>query len=238
MPSPAQAHAMRVAAAQVHTRAAAEGAQHADATQYELMLLKLAEDRRRLKQVESQQRKIDVKRQLLPEYVPWVDGALQGQGAQDDVLMSVMVWRIDVGDWRGALDIAAYALRYGLSLPDQYKRNLPCLLAEEFADNALLQANVPAPILAEVDALLLEHDMPDQVRAKLAKALAYAWIAQAGDDTVGTSLGYKMGALEQLRRALRLHDKVGVKKDIERLERELNRDTKNTAEPASPAGTA
>lgn len=231
MPTPAQAHAQRVAAARRAADAATgSGAPSPNATAYELMLVKLAEDRRRLKAIESQARKIELKRQLLPDYTAWVEGALQGKGGQDDVLMTVLVWRMDTGDWPGALDIAAYALRHGLTLPDQYRRNLPCLLAEEVADNALRGEPVPAAVLAEFDALLADCDMPDQVRAKLAKAWGYALIAEAREATPGDDMQAKVTALAQLQRAMRLNDKAGVKRDIEL----LARDIKNTA-GADPA---
>lgn len=227
MTSPAQAHAMRVAA---QAQAGAADTDMVNATGYELMLAKLHGDRRRLKAIESQAAKIELKRQLLPDYVPWVEGALQGNGAQDDVLMTVLVWRIDAGDWQGALDIASYAIRHKLQLPDQFQRNLPCLLAEEFADRAAQGVPVPRAILQAADQLLEDKDMPDQVRAKLAKAIGMAALAEAGEGIAGTSLGLKEFAREQLQRAVRLYDKVGVKKDLERLEREL----KNSAKPAGP----
>ncbi|WP_028447752.1 phage terminase small subunit [Chitinimonas koreensis] len=231
MISPARAHAMRAAAAA--QQAAPADTARADATAYELMLAKLHADKRRLKAIESQAAKIECKRKLLPDYVHWIDGALRGTGAQDDVLMTVLVWRIDAGDWRGALDIAAYALKHGLLLPDQYQRNLPCLIAEEIADNALKFESVPRDVLIETDQMLAGHDMPDQVRAKLAKAIGYALVKEAGDGTAGTSLFLKQQAVQALERAKRLHDKVGVTKDLERLGREL----KNSAPPAPPAGT-
>ncbi len=36
-----------------------------------------------------------------------------GRGAQDDIVMTVMLWRLDAGDIAGALEIAPYALKYG-----------------------------------------------------------------------------------------------------------------------------
>lgn len=214
MSSPAKAHYLRHVAAR-EAAAAAPDATMANATGYELMVAKLAQDKRRLKEIQSIERKIEVKRELLPEYAPWVDGVLAaGRGAQDDVLMTVLVWRIDVGDFAGALAIAAYALQHGLTLPDQYQRSLPCLLAEEFADTAIRAREagnlVDSASLLAVAQLTAEEDMPDEVRAKLHKALGYSL---ADTD--------KPAALQQLRRAIELHDKVGVKKDIERLEREI-----------------
>ncbi|MBI5917779.1 MAG: hypothetical protein HY849_00170 [Nitrosomonadales bacterium] len=229
MSSPARRHFERASAAQ--SRAAEAPAHSRDANSYELMLLKLAEDKRRLKDVQSMERKAEVKRQILPEYAPWVEGVLAGQqGVQDDVLMTVMVWRIDAGDLDGALQIARYAIEHQLTLPDQYKRTTACLIAEEVSDIALrdlaaadagtmvVDANLLASQLGQVDEITAEEDMPDEVRAKLQKAIGYAL---RGLD--------KPAALTYLNRAIQLHDKVGVKKDIERLEREI----KNTDAPAS-----
>ncbi|WP_207003867.1 phage terminase small subunit [Trinickia mobilis] len=208
--TPARAHFARVSAAQA-AAAATPGQTMAGATPYELMLAKLAADRRALKGVQSVARKVELKRKLLPEYADYVAGVLNGgRGAQDDVLVTVMVWRIDAGDFDGALAIAAYALEHGLSLPDQFERSLASLVAEQFADAALSSfmdgGTFDAASLARVDTLTRDQDMHDQVRAKLYKALGYA--VQEVDPP---------RALEYLRRALSLNDRVGVKKDIDRL---------------------
>ncbi len=208
--TPARAHFARVTAA----RAAAAAEPHqtmAGATPYELMLAKLAADRRALKGVQSVARKIELKRTLLPEYADYVAGVLSGgRGAQDDVLVTVMVWRIDAGDFDGALAIAAYALAHGLVLPDQFERSLASVVAEQFADAALSAfmdgGTFGAACLEVVDELTRNADMHDQVRAKLYKALGYA--LQDADP---------QRSLEYLRRALSLNDRVGVKKDIDRL---------------------
>ncbi|HDR9512022.1 terminase [Burkholderia cepacia] len=186
-----------------------------DDSAYTLMLAQLDEHRRALKAVESLERKADLKRQFLPAYDAWVAGVLDGAaGAQDDVLMTIMVWRVDVGDFRGALEIGAYALRHGLALPDQYKRSTPCLLVEEFAEAALRANRAGEPIqvdpLIDIEQLTAAADMPDEVRAKLHKAIGF-----------GLAATYPANALDHLRRALQLFANVGVKKDIERLEREL-----------------
>nr|WP_239691087.1 phage terminase small subunit [Pseudomonas sp. NFPP07] len=56
------------------------------------MLAKLQQDQFRLKQVQSTQRKAVVKATMLGEYVPYIEGVLSaGQGAQDDVLGTIMV---------------------------------------------------------------------------------------------------------------------------------------------------
>ncbi|VWD07934.1 small terminase subunit [Burkholderia aenigmatica] len=186
-----------------------------DDSAYTLMLAQLDEHRRALKAVESLERKADLKRQFLPAYDAWVAGVLDGAaGAQDDVLMTIMVWRIDVGDFRGALEIGAYAVKHNLALPDQYKRSTPCLLVEEFAE-AALRANragesIQVEPLLEIEWLTTVCDMPDEVRAKLHKAIGY-----------GLAASDPAKALDHLRRALQLFANVGVKKDIERLEREL-----------------
>ena len=42
-----------------------------------------------------------------------------------------MVWHIDAGNYAQALDIAAYAIKHKLPLPDQYDRNLGTVLIDE-----------------------------------------------------------------------------------------------------------
>jgi hypothetical protein len=214
--TPARRHWLKATAAE-------KPATRQNANGYELMLAKLDEDRRRLHAIQSTQRKVAVKRELLPEYSPWVDGVIKGDhGQQDDVFMTVMLWRIDIGDLAGALPLARYAIRHALVMPDRFKRSVGCLLAEEFADNTLLgdptHRAAGADALAECLALVADQDMPDEVRAKLHKARAYALLA-----CQDVTPPMQTEALAHLQTALLLHDKVGVKKDIEQLERELKR---------------
>ena len=210
MTSPAKRHFQRHAAAlAVEDRPFDKAA----ANQYELMLAKLAEDRRRLHDVQSIERKAEIKRQLLPEYQSWIDGVIEGDnGQQDTVLMTVFVWAIDISDYALAIKIARYALAHQLVMPDQYKRDVATVLAEEIADQSLkaISAEQPADSvsLMHVAELTEAEDMPDEVRAKLYKAIGYT---QRAD-------GYPRAAKDALTRALALHDKVGVKKDIERLD--------------------
>lgn len=221
MTSPAKAHFLRRSAAAQGSQEAA--VDKATANQYELMLVKLAEDRRRLKGVQSIERKAEVKRQLLPEYQPWIEGVLKGDsGRQDDVFMTALVWTIDIGDIAAALPLADYAIGHKLLLPDQYARTTACLIAEESADIALKGMPVPADALQRVAALTAAEDMPDEVRAKLHKAIGYAL----------RDAGALPEARDHLARALALHDKVGVKKDIERLETAI----KNSAGGPEGAG--
>lgn len=208
--TPARSHFARVTAARA-AAAAAPGQTMVGATPYELMLAKLAADRRALKGVQSVVRKVELKKKLLPGYADYVTGVLSGgRGAQDDVLVMVMVWRIDACDFDGALQIASYALAHSLALPDQFERSLASLVAEQFADAALSAfmdgATFDAACLQRVEELTRDADMHDQVHAKLYKALGYA--VQEDDP---------LRSLEYLRRALSLNDRVGVKKDIDRL---------------------
>jgi len=213
MTSPARRHLIRQSAAEA-AQQSSDPLRHANG--YELMLLKLYEDKRRLKQVRSQERKADLKRQLLPEYAPWVAGVLaEGRGAQDVILMTVMIWRLDAGDIPGALAIARYALRYKLVPPNGFNRSTPYLIAEDVAESATRAHEAGQAVnidhLMQTMELTDAEDMPDQVRAKLHKITGY----------VLRDSGRAELALNHLKRALQLHNGCGVKKDIERLERAI-----------------
>lgn len=191
----------------------------ASANAYELQLMQLAEHRRTLKSIQSIERKIDAKHTMLPVYKPWIDGLLAAdRGGQDDVLVTVMLWTLDTGDLEGALPMADYVIRHGLSTPDRYERTAATLIAEEVADTAIklqeADSGLALQLLKSYMAMLADCDIFDQVRAKLHKAVGRA--CYAGD--------LKQQAAEHYRRAIELHDKVGIKKELEVLERELKKE--------------
>ena len=213
MSSPAQRHMMRVSA-QTTAQRADNPLRHA--TAYEQMLVKLAADQRTLKTIFSTELKAVKKRELLPFYAPWVSGVLAaGKGVQDDILMTVMLWRLDAGDIAGSLEIARYALRYGLTMPGRHKRTPAYLFAEEAALAAMRAhatgQSVDVALLEDVIALTDIADMPDPVRAKLHKITGL--VLRDG--------GESADALTHLTRAMQLDRLAGVKKDIERLTRAL-----------------
>lgn len=180
------------------------------------MLVKLAADQRTLKAIYSKELKAAKKRELLPFWLPWVNGVLeQGKGAQDDILMTVMLWRLDTGDIAGALEIARYALKYGLTMPGKHRRTPPYMFTEEVALAAMRAhaagESVDTRLLTETLELTAAADMPDEVRAKLHK-ITGLFLRDGGDAA---------GALAHLQRATQLDCQAGVKKEIERLEREL-----------------
>lgn len=226
--TPAQRH-LQAKLAKIASAAAPAGGE-LQGSAYQLMLAQLAEHRRALKDIQSVERKIEAKRAFLPVYDAWIDGALAGgAGAQDQVLTTVLVWHIDAGNYARAIEIAQYAVAHDLAPPDQYDRNLATILIDEFATAALTgkmsreDARQLLPlILFGTQAL----DAPDQARAKLHKAFGYAVLGRAGSADVDydkVSVDEARLALEHLQRALALFEQVGVKKDIERLERRLNK---------------
>ncbi|EFD4937296.1 hypothetical protein F2M99_21830, partial [Escherichia coli] len=134
------------------------------------------------------------------------------------VLMYVMLWRIDAGDYAGALEIGRHALRHGWVMP-LGNRNVQTVLAEEMADAA--QSAMLATTGFDVDLLLqtLELtdglDMPDQSRARLHKAIG-AVLSESNPAS----------ALNHLNHALQLDPRCGVKKDKQQLERRLRNDSR------------
>lgn len=219
----ARQHYLRKTAAVANPTAAASPIY---ANAYELQLIALADAKRALKQVQSVERKAEVKRRVLPQFQDWIAGVLEaGKPGQDDVLMTCMVWQIDVGDFDAALKSAAHALAHGLTLPDRYKRDVSTLVAEEIAEQSLTALvsgrQVDLQSLAEADRLTASRDMPDEVRAKLHKALGLGYLAAAALDSAVPSRLDMERAEHHLQRAIRLEPRIGVKKELERLRRAL-----------------
>lgn len=186
--------------------------------------LRLQHDLRRLRDIQSIEKKIEAKHEMLPHYAAWVQGLLDADtGLEEDVLPTVMIWRIDTGDFDGALALVEHVLAHNLPLPARYERSAPALIVEEIATAAskVQQAgeSFPFDILARIDTLTADADMHDQIRAKLKKAIGVEQMRGALNDAGDalTNLELAKSALETLGRARTLDQRVGVTDRIKKL---------------------
>ncbi|TEU24696.1 phage terminase small subunit [Alkanindiges illinoisensis] len=211
---------------------------------YELQLLQLNNDRARLKQIQSTEGKVKLKQALLPAYMPYVEGILEANtGVQDDILMTILVWCIDIGDYTIALKLAEYALQHNLTMPERFSRTTATLITENISNEFLKVLKMDEPVdlailhhLAELvlhsDLPLAVVDMPDQVKAKLYLALGKATIQQIADDTVSPHI--VLEAQSYLSRALALDDKCGGKTDLNNVVKLIARLTPAANDDAPP----
>lgn len=231
----AQANQQRKRAA-IQAAETAPAALMEGATGYEVQMAQLHQDQLRLSNLQSTELKVALKAELLPQYAPYIDGVLSaGRGAQDDVVVTIMLWRLDAGDFAGGLDIATYVLEHDLKMVDGFRRTVGCVIAEEVAETALkaLRADggtFDPDILERTRALTESHDMPDQARAKLFVAIGKTAFKSVNpeqiDDQALVQLGIAKGALT---RAIELHDACGGKTDLGSVEKLI----KKHAGPAS-----
>ncbi|MGQ5407590.1 phage terminase small subunit [Klebsiella michiganensis] len=203
-------------------------------TAHEQIMHRLRMDQSALKRVQSDQAKAAMKRQLLPHYEGWIEGTLDGDsGRQDEVIVTLMVWAIDAGDYALAVRIGRYVVTHGLLMPDRFNRTAATVLVDEICDPILVQVKADdatdvTPYLAvldEVAEFTAGSDMPDVVRAKLCKVRAFALRNGTTEEQIT--------ALELLRQALTLDAGAGVKKEIDRLARVVK---KAAAAAAGAAG--
>lgn len=182
-------------------------------TAHEQIMHRLRMDQSALKRVQSDQAKAAMKRQLLPHYEGWIEGTLDGDsGRQDEVIVTLMVWAIDAGDYALAARIGRYVVTHGLLMPDRFNRTAATVLVDEICDPILVQVKADdttdvtpyLTVLDEVAEFTAGSDMPDVVRAKLCKVRAFA-LRNGTTEEQAT-------ALELLRQALTLDAGAGVKK--------------------------
>ncbi|HBS7309565.1 TPA: terminase [Klebsiella quasipneumoniae subsp. quasipneumoniae] len=203
-------------------------------TAHEQIMHRLRMDQSALKRVQSDQAKAAMKRQLLPHYEGWIEGTLDGDsGRQDEVIVTLMVWAIDAGDYVLAARIGRYVVTHGLLMPDRFNRTAATVLVDEICDPILVQVKADdttdvtpnLAVLDEVAEFTAGSDMPDVVRAKLCKVRAFALRNGTTEEQIT--------ALELLRQALTLDAGAGVKKEIDRLARVVK---KAAAAAAGAAG--
>ncbi|KAF1021901.1 MAG: hypothetical protein GAK30_01590 [Paracidovorax wautersii] len=266
--SPAQRHRHRIL--QEKAQAATPYGAELTGSGYDLMRTALARHKNLLTQIQSHERRAEIKAQFLPDYLDWIDTAIaKGNGAQDQVLTTVMVWCFDAGAYALGLRIAAYVIANNMAMADDYKRSPAAIVIDEISNAYLKGQWSPLTIgtdangnkallpLDEADAfakrtdtvftlgqaydITREQDAPDQARAKLHKAIAYAMLGkvQTADEPDLSAIAKLtlQAALSRLTRALELDSNAGVKKDIERIERTLAKATTSAAETANTPAT-
>ncbi|KGQ33763.1 terminase [Gallibacterium anatis] len=211
---PTQAHVLKMTA--LKESAAQNQEELRKLSGYEKMLRVLARHKKDLKLIQSNERKAAYKKEILPNYLPWIEGALSaGTGRQDDILMTCLVWAIDCEEYQLALKIADYALFHDLRLPENFNRTLSTLLAEEFSDKAKIakseQRHYLLAYLKRIAQMTNDQDMPDQSRARLYKEIGI--LSQETDPE---------NALALLMRANELNPNCGVKTLVKRLQKQLS----------------
>lgn len=221
MLTPAQRHFQRVMA---ERHGKTEEFTEAARTAHEQILHRLRMDQSALRRVQSDQVKAEMKKQLLPQYDGWIEGTLDGNsGRQDEVIVTLMIWAIDAGDYPLAVRIGRYVIEHNLAMPDQFRRTAATALVEELCDPILVQVKADEStdltahlqVLDELAQIVEGKDMPDVVLAKLFKVRGFA--LRGGDDAAQAK------ALELLRQALKLDANAGVKKAIESLARQVKK---------------
>ncbi|WP_410972148.1 phage terminase small subunit [Escherichia coli] len=213
MITPAQQHWQNVMAQRAGR--ANEGVDHAARTAHEEVLYRLRLAQARLKGVQARSAKAAIKKELLPDFSGWIEGTLEA----------------DCGDLPLALRIGAYVVRHNLIMPDNFGRTAATVLTEEICNPVLTQAGTDADadlsaFIEPLDTLreiVTDQDMPDEVRAKLCKACAFAHRGLTDADNMALSL-------KLLREAMHLNPNAGVKREIATLSRALKK-ADSAAEP-------
>lgn len=219
----ARQHFQKHQAKEAAQKAAEFGAMQ-DMTAFELQMMQLNNDRQRLKQIQSTDAKVVLKKALLPNHLPYVEGILEAdKSIQDEVFMTVLVWCIDVGDYAKALQLSAFALRHSMIMPDAFKRNTSTYVVETIAEVFLKQLKTDAvadiSVLEQVEHLILNPDlepkvldMPNQAKAKLYLALGKATIKliQSKDEPSDADLLHAQSAQGYLTSAFELDEKSGA----------------------------
>lgn len=211
--------------------------------EYAALRVLLHENLRQLQDIASHEARVPKKKEFAAAFGPWIEGVLEageaGSAAQDEILLTNMIWALDYRDIDYALVLGRHAIRHNLVMPAPFTRTVACFLAEDIATVALAttEAVTHTQLLAVLD-LVTGADMPDPVMAKLHKAIGRSFRARADafDPTAdnapsGGKAAYLSAAIEHFTRAFALDKNAGVKKDIERAETELK---KVAADPASP----
>lgn len=201
------------------------------------VVLQLQADRRALKEIKATDRKVAAKIGMLPAYAGWRDGVLAAgageRGPLDQVFTTLMAWTIDVGDYMAALPMVEHAVVHKLDMPSDFNRDPLTFAIDQICEDAIraydqgedAAKTFPAVVLPMLQDLVKDHDVDlhDEVEAKLHRALGMAILAGAKPDDEDDLRQRQVQTLRAYQRAYDINPRVGVKKDMDRLKRELTK---------------
>lgn len=189
-------------------------------SEYEKMLLLLSRVKKDLKGVQSLRKKNKIKKTYLKDFKPWLDGAIQGNGVQDDILTQWFVWLLDIEEFSLVENIATYCIKFELALPLEFNRNLPTFYVDTLAEIAkvkrLLGKPLPLKILKTATKLTAKCDIPEIALAKLWREIGLR------QEKRGSAC-----AIQSLRKALELNINCGAKTTYNKLLRKQEQQKKN-----------
>ncbi|WP_048765486.1 phage terminase small subunit [Acinetobacter sp. 243_ASPC] len=222
MLSPARRHRLQALAAKAAANAENEfGGVREDASVYMLQLAELKNDQNLLRGIKSEIERAQYKANLIPKYMPYVDGVLSVEDRtplmKDHVVTTIMVWCFDAAMFEDGLRIAEYALKHGIESPDTFNRDTASIVAEEIG-NAAKAAHTAGEffdvsILEKANSITASFSMHDQIRAKLYVALGRTYLHQEL---------YAL-AVNFLKRAIKHNENCGGKQELQKAERLLKK---------------
>ncbi|MBU0384527.1 phage terminase small subunit, partial [Acinetobacter baumannii] len=110
MLSPARRHRLQALAAKEAAKADEFGGVRPDASVYQLQLTELKNDIHVLRSIQSQEKRAEAKKELIPKHMPYVLGVVQSGAKveQDEVITTIMLWCFDCCLFEQGLSIAEY----------------------------------------------------------------------------------------------------------------------------------
>ncbi len=227
MLSPARRHRLQALAAKEAAKADEFGGVRPDASVYQLQLTELKNDIHVLRSIQSQEKRAEAKKELIPKHMPYVLGIVQSGAKveQDEVITTIMLWCFDCGLFNQGLSLAEYALEQNLKMPDSFSRSTASIVAEEIgnaAHKAYQDGQVfKLDVLDKANQLTANHDMHDQIRAKLYLAIGRTFL----------QLEHGSEAVAFLKMAIAKNENCGGKTDLKKAEKLYKEQLKNSPEP-------
>ncbi|MBP8005509.1 MAG: terminase [Acinetobacter sp.] len=227
MLSPARRHLLKAKAAIEAAKADEYGGVRPDASVYQLQLTELKNDIHVLRSIQAQDKRAEAKKVLIPKYMPYISGVIQSGAKveQDEVITTIMLWCFDCGLFDQGLSLSEYALQNDLKMPDSFSRSTATVIVEEIGNAARLKHKAGEDFnletLEKAFELTAEHDMPNEVSAKLYVALGRSSLKKE----------FYKAAVSYFKTALKLHENCGCKQELQKAEKLYEEQKQNLPEP-------
>lgn len=181
-----------------------------------LMLVGLESDLSRLSDIQSHQKRDEVKRdELLGRYREYLKQLLiDANPRTPEVVFWNMCWAIDAGDVEWAITLGKFAIQHEIDTPERFRRDIRNTFTGDLSRLALQRQKKgeSAPFILDVLSLTNDWDLLDEISADLWKAAATEY---------ETAADYQQ-ALHYYQKASDAHPRARVQRAIMRMQKQID----------------
>jgi terminase small subunit len=166
--------------------------------EFELLLNAVRRDSERISKLPRGRERVELKKELLVEYLPAIEKYIDGEAFRNEVFAWVIIWLWDTEDINQAMEYTRIAIEQGQIMPGRFKSTVAEFAARkmrDFAEQEKFSTDEEIALYAAFIEEVAAWNIPEQIIAELCAELGKIYFAKEDFKNADAALdkSYKLG---------------------------------------------